>query len=286
MIEDLLAHGLALAVYPGALAALALGVLCEVGAAFAFVPERGLRLAWRSTLGAMRPRARGAPALAAAAAILAVVAAVQVAAPFSPVPAAERNTLVAAFALAGANWLTWGWGWDRPDLRPKLLLGAQSGWLLAVLLPAVVPETVRPQALGALLIPSFLPLKIACGSLYLACLPPLLQLVPEGAPQGTPGAPGRGARRSEEMGFGAVRALLWLPYCGLFASLFFPSSGEDILGLGRFLALTAGAAALTTALAGNLVRRPPGMTQALYRRLVLPFAVFTFLVALLTSIAH
>ena len=282
-MADLGAHLVALVLYPGAVLAVLVGLLAEGGAAYAFVPERGLGVALRSTLGAWRP-GTGAPGLAAAAALLAVVAATQLAAPLSPVPPAERNALVAAFALAGAGWLAWGWGWGRRQTDTTLLLGVEAAWLLAVLLPTVVPETVRPQALGALVIPSFLPLKIACGALYLACLPPLLQLVPEAAPQGAPGAPGRSRPSAEEAGFGVVRALLWLPYAGLFASIFFPPSSDDAVGVVRFLALTAGAAAITVALAGNLARRPPGMTQALYRRLVVPFAGFTLLVALVTSI--
>lgn len=282
-MADLLGHLLALFVYPGALVAAVLGMAAEVGAAYAFVPERSLVVAAQSELAALRPRRRGAPALAAAAALLALVAAVELAAPFSPVPRPERNALVAAAALVGAGWLTWGWGWGRRDLEPSLLLGVQAAWLLAVLLPAVVPETVSPDVLGAQVFPELLPLKIACAALYLACLPPLLQLLPEGAPQGAPGQPGRAALDVEEAGFGIVRVLLWVPYCGLFASLFFPPSSDDPLGLLRFLALTLGAATITVALAGNLARRPPGATQALYRRLALPFAAFTVLVAMLTA---
>lgn len=285
-MEELLSAALALTVYPGLLLAAVAGVALEVGAAYAFVPERGLGVALRSTLAAWRPRAWSAPGLAGAAAMLALVAAVQLAAPLSPLAAASRNALVAAFALVGAGWLAWGWGWSRRQTQPSLLLGVQAAWVAAVLLPAVVPETVRPQVLGALVIPSFLPLKIACAALYLACLPPLLQLVPEAAPQGTPGAAGRSSPTADEAGFGILRALLWVPYCGLFASLYFPPSNDDGFGVLRFGALTLGAAAVTIALAGNLARRPAGSTQALYRRLVLPFAAFTFLVALLTSIAR
>jgi hypothetical protein len=283
-VTDLLDHVLALALYPGAVAAALLGVAAEIGAAYAFVPERGLSVAARTSLSALRPHSRSVPALAVSALVLALVAAVELAAPFSPVPAAERNALVAASALAGAGWLTWGWGWGRRQLDPSLLLGVQGCWLLAVLLPAVIPETVNPAVLGAQVFPALLPLKIACGALYLACLPPLLQLLPEAAPQGSPGAPGRRSPSTEEAGFTMVRALLWVPYCGLFASLFFPPSADDLPGLLRFLALTIGVAAITVALAGNLARRPPGATQALYLRLALPFAAFAVLVAMLTAI--
>jgi len=282
-MTDLLANLRGLFIYPGALLALAVGVVAEIGAAYAFVPERGLAVAARSSLAAMRPRAGAVPALAAGAAILALVATVELAAPFSPVPAADHNALVAAAALVGAGWLAWGWGWGRPQLDPPLLLGVQACWLLSVLLPAVVPETVSPDVLGAQVFPQLLPLKIACAILYLACLPALLQLLPEAAPEGAPGAAGRRAPTAEAAGFSVVRALLWLPYCGLFASLFFPPSADDLLGLARFLALTVGTAAVTVALAGNLARRPAGATQAIYRRLALPFAAFAVLVAMFTA---
>ena len=283
-MTELLDQLRALILYPGALAAVVLGVAAEIGAAYAFVPERGLAVAARASLSALRARPFSVPPLAASAAVLALVAAVELAAPFSPVPPADRNALVAAGALAGAGWLSWGWGWGRRQVDPSLLLGVQACWLLAVLIPAVVPETVNPDVLGAQIFPAQLPLKIACGALYLACLPPLLQLLPEGAPQGSPGAPGRGSPNAEEAGFSVVRALLWVPYCGLFASLFFPPSSDDLPGLLRFLALTVGVAAITIALAGNLARRPPGATQALYLRLALPFAAFTVLVGMLTAI--
>lgn len=282
-MSDVLAHLLALVVYPGVFVALALGVAIEVGAAWAFVPERGLAVAFRDSLAALRPPSAPIPALAAAAGVLAMMAAVEIAAPFSPVPAPERSGLVAAAALVGAGWLTWGWGWGQRRVDPPLVLGVQAAWLVAVLLPAVIPETVSPTVLGAQVFPALLPLKIACAALYLACLPPLLQLVPEAAPQGVPGSPGRGRPSAEEAGFAWVRALLWMPYCGLFASLFFPPSSQDAVGVLRFLALTLGTAAVTVALAGNLARRPPGATQAIYKRLTVPFAVFAVLVAMLTA---
>jgi hypothetical protein len=137
--------------------------------------------------------------------------------------------------------------------------------------------------LGAQVFPQLLPLKIACAVLYLGCLPVLIQLLPEAAPQGSPGAPGRTSPSAEAAGFAVVRALLWVPYCGLFASLFFPPSPDDLLGLARFVALTLGTAAVTVALAGNLARRPPGATQAIYRRLALPFAAFAVVVAMITA---
>ncbi len=279
---DLVAHVAALLFYPGLLAAVAIGLAAEVGSAWAFVPERGFRGALRVSLSALRPRIRPMPALAAAAAVLALVAATELAAPFSPVSAPERSALVAAAALVGAGWLTWGWGWGHRALDLSLVLAVQAAWLIAVLLPAVVPETLSPDVLGSQVFPAQLGLKIASGALYLACLPPLLQLIPEAAPQGSPGAAAQSPPDAETAGFSWVRALLWVPYCGLFASLFFPPSADDLAGLVRFAGLTAGAAAITVALAGTLARRPAGVTRLLYRRLALPFAAFTVLVAILT----
>ena len=59
----------------------------------------------------------------------------------------------------------------------------QAAWLVAVLAPAVVPESVRPETLGAVMVNALLPLKVACGLLYLASLPVLMQLLPAAAPQ-------------------------------------------------------------------------------------------------------
>jgi len=278
--EDIGAHVLALLAYPGALTMCALGLAAEIGAAWALVPERGgLGAAARNTLRALRPRSREVPPLAASAVILALAAATQLAAPLNPVPPAERNSLVAAAGLLGASWLTWSWGWGRRAAAPQVMLAVQACWLLAVLLPSIEPGNLRPQALGAVVLGNQVPLKLACGLLYLAALPGLLMLLPESAPLGPPGA-GR-ARAPEETGFTVVRALLWLPYCGLFSSLFFPAA-EGPLGVLRFLLATAGAAAVAIAIAANLTRRPAGITRVLYLRLALPFAGFAVLVAALT----
>ena len=280
--DDLRAHLVALLLYPGLLTMCLLGVAAEVGAAWALVPERGgAASAAAATLRALRP-ARALPPLAVAAAGLAMAAATQLAAPFNPVPPAERNALLAVAALLGASWLTWSWGWGRRGAAPGVVLAVHMCWLLAVLLPAVQPGNLRPQALGAVVLGPLVPLKIACALLYLGCLPALMMLLPETAPQGPPGSVVRG-RVPEETGFTIVRALLWMPYCGLFTALFFPTT-DDVLGLGRFLLVTAGAAGLGIALAANLARRPAGITRALYVRLALPFAGFAVVVAMLTNV--
>ncbi len=283
MTAQVAGHALALLVYPGGLLMAAAGLLAEAGAAWVLGPDRSPAPALRAPLTAARAVLSRVPALASLAGLMALLAATQLAIPFNPVPPAERNVLVAAGALAGASWLTWGWGWGRREADPALMLGVHACWLLAVLLPAASPENLRPQVLGAIVVPHLLPLKVACGALYLACLPPVLQLIPEAAPQGIPGAPSQHLS-GEEAGFRLARTLLWLPYCGLFVSLFFPPATDDVGGLVRFAALTLGTAAAAAGLAANLTRRSPGATRALFRRLVLPFAGFTVAVALLTAL--
>lgn len=284
---DLGARTLGLLVYPGLLALAVVGLLAEAGAAWALVPERGGPLpAARSVLAGLLPErgARGLPPLAGIAAVLALLAASQVAAPLSPVPAPERNLLVAGLALVATGWLTWAWGWTRPQIDPALLLLVQACWLVALLAPAVVAENLRPQVLGAVVVRQLLPLKLAATLLYALCLPVLLQLIHEAAPQGLPGAAGRGRKSLEQAGFSGVRVLLWLPYCALFSSLFFAPGADDPIGLLRFAGTTAGAAAIAIALAANLTRRPAATTRSLYLRLVAPFAAFTLLVAILTAL--
>ena len=263
------------------------GLGAEVGAAWALVPERGgLVPAARALIAGLWPGGslKALPPLSGAAGLLALLAATQVAVPFNPVAAGDRNLLVATLALVGTAWITWTWGWHRREADPRLMLLVQFAWLVALLAPAVVPQNLRPQALGAVLVPALLPLKLAAGCLYLLCLPALMQLIPEAAPQGLPGASGRARPSLEQAGFGVVRVLLWLPYCGLFASLYFPPAGEDLFGLVRFALVTWGAAAIAISIAANLVRRRAGTTRALYLRVVGPFALFTLGVAVLTAL--
>jgi hypothetical protein len=282
-------HSLALVAFPGALTLLVLGAVAEWGAAWALVPERGgLVPAGRSVLRGLWPSARplGVPPMATAAALMTLLAATQLAIPLNPVPDGERNLMVAAIALATAGWAAWAWGWNRRELNPQLVLAVEAAWLLAVFAPAVVPENLRPEALGAVMISSLLPLKVACGVLYLFCLPVLMQLIPEAAPQGLPAASGRREPGLEAAGFGLVRVLLWLPYCGLFASLYFPPFGDDPVGLLRFLGVTAGSAALAIFLAANLVRRTATTTKRLYGWVVVPFGWLTLAIAMLTAAYH
>ena len=272
-------NGVALLIYPGLLAAIVIGVLAEVAASWALVPERGgLVPAARALLARTRPAGgRGFPLISLVAAVMALVAAVQLAAPFNPVPPADRNLLTAAFALAGAAWLTWSWGWSRGELRPRLMVAAQCAWLVALLVPAVLPQNLHPQALGNSALPVQVPLKVAGALLYLMCLPALLHLIPEGAPQGVPGAAGRRPPGFEGTGFSLLRVLLWLPYCGLFVTIYFPPAQEPltILSIVTFLALVAGCAAVTVAMAVNLIYRGAAFTSRFYLNAVLPFAWIT-----------
>jgi hypothetical protein len=164
------------------------------------------------------------------------------------------------------------------------MLVVQACWLVAVLAPAAVAENLRPQSLGQLLVPAQLPVKVGAGILYVLCLPALLQLLPEAAPQGVPGEAGRPRSDSEAAGFSLLRVLLWPAHCGLFASLFFPPPGDDPLGAFRFLAVTVGAAVVGVALAANLTRRRADATNRLYTRVAVPFALVVLATAMITPL--
>jgi hypothetical protein len=277
-------HGLALFLYPGLLAGALLGLLFEIGSAWALVPGRGgLVPTARRVLQVLRPKRGGFPLYSALAALLALVAASQLAAPFNPVPANDRNLLVAGIALMGSGWLLWTWGWNRGELEPRLLLVVQLCWLVALLVPAIEPQTLKPQTLANIQLNPGLPVKVACALLYLMCLPALLNLIPESAPQGVPGGAGRRAGGAEGTGFRALRLLLWLPYCGLFASLFFPPGGDDLLDLLRYLSLVAGSAAIAVAIGLNLIVRGAAFTQRFVTRVVVPFGWITLALGILSA---
>jgi hypothetical protein len=268
---------LALLAYPGAAATLALGLAAEGLAGRVLGPSRRLLPGLRSW-----PQAAALPPLAAAAALLALLASTQLAAPFNPLAPTQRNLLVAMLALASATWLAWAWGWSRGGLDARLSLVAQGCWLVALLAPALVSQTLRPQVVGAVVLPAQLALKVVAGALFLLCLPVLLQLLPQAAPQGTPGAVLLDPS-GDQAGFAAARALLWMPQCGLFASVFFPGA-EDALGLLRFLASTLAAAAVAIALALVVTRWRPGWAPVLYFRLVPPFVALALLLAVAVAV--
>jgi hypothetical protein len=205
-------------------------------------------------------------------ALLAMLAAVQLAPPFNPVPSEERNVIVAAMALAFTVWAALALAVEFVP-APGLLLVIQFCWLLAVLGPAVQPESLRPQVLGNVLVSSLLPLKVASGFLYLLCLPALLRLWPLTPP---------GDRRAGPR-FDAVRALCWFPYCGLFATLFFPPSADDVLGLLRFFAITLAVAAFGIGAGALMLRRGVETARGLYSRAVAPYALLVLALVVVTS---
>jgi hypothetical protein len=156
---------------------------------------------------------------------------------------------------------------------PGLLLLVQFCWLVAVLGPAVQPESLRPQVLGNVLVAGLLPVKVASGLLYVLCLPALLRVWPL-APSGD--------RRTRPR-FDAVRALCWFPYCGLFATLFFPPSADDALGLLRFFAITVAAVVLSILMGLLMVRWGGETAGGVYRRAVAPYAAFVLVLVVITS---
>src|SRR5260370_13247944 len=178
------------------------------------------------------PWRRPSPVLTTVA-LSAMLAVGQRSAAFNLVPADELTLIIAAIALGLTVWVELALG-SEMFAEPGLLLVVQVCWLVAVLGPAVEPQSLRPQVLGAVLVPSLLPLKVASGILYLLCLPALLKLWPIPAP---------GERRASRR-LDAMRVLCWWPYCGLVATLYFPPPPDDLLGLARFLGVSLTVAGL------------------------------------------
>lgn len=262
LLAALATHARALVLYPGLFTAGVFGGLAEI--------------AWLSitTAGWSWPdvrRRRPTPVLATVL-VCSILAAVQLAAPFNPVPSEERSVVVAAIALAFTAWAELALTVELVA-EPRLLLIVQFCWLLAVLAPAVQPETLRPQVLGNVLVPALLPLKVACGALYLLCLPALLRLWPF-----TP----RGDRRTRRR-LDAARALTWFPYCGLFTTLFFPPPADSASGLLSFLGLTAIVAGVLIGIGVVMQRRGAALARGLYMRAIGPYALVVLAVAVGTS---
>jgi hypothetical protein len=246
------AETFALIVYPGLLTLGVFGLAIE--------------LLWsavaRQAIGQQAIRGRRPPTVQVIVALLAMLAVTQFAAPFNPVPTADRNLVIAAIAIGFTAWAELALD---PELvaRPGLVLVIQSCWLLSVLGPAVEPESLRPQVLGNVLVPALLPVKVASGFLYLLCLPALMRLWPMAPP----------AERRTRPRFNATRTMLWFPYCGLFTTLFLPPSADDVTGLIRYLGITF-IAALLCVLAGSLLaRRGAERARGLYTRAVAPYSL-------------
>ena len=263
VLSALATHSLALVLYPGLLMVAVFGGAVEI----AWV--RISQGAW-----ALRDLARLRPSpVLATVGLCSILAAVQIAAPFNPVPFAERNLIIVAIALAFTAWAQLALTLELVP-TPGLMLVIQFCWLLSVLGPAVEPQSLRPQVLGNVLVPALLPLKVASGFLYLLCLPALLRLWPVPAP----GDLRMGSRLD------LVRGLCWFAYCGLFTTLFFPPSGDDVVGVLRFFGLSLGVAALSI-LAGVLMRRRgTEVARGLYYRAVAPYAALVLGLVVVTSL--
>jgi hypothetical protein len=262
ILSALATHTVALVLYPGLLTMAAFGFAAEVAW------KRVTQGQWVVPASARELRSP----VVATVALFAVLAAVQVAAPFNPVPSVERNVIVAAMVLAFTVWAELALTVEFIP-APGLLLVVQFCWLLAVLGPAVEPESLRPQVLGNVLVSSLLPVKVASGFLYLLCLPALLRLWPLTPP---------GDRRARPR-FEAIRALCWFPYCALFTTLFFPPSADDVLGLLRFVGITLGVAVLGIVTGAVMLRRGVETARGLYRRAVAPYALLVLVLVVVTS---
>jgi hypothetical protein len=263
LLLSVVVHAAALLLYPGLATMAAFGGLVEL----ARMRMSRSRWEWPEL-----PRRRPTPVVATIA-LCSVVAAVQAAAPFNPVPGDERSVVLAAVALAFITWAELALTVEFVA-EPGLLLIVQMCWLLAVLGPAVQPESLRPQVLGNLVVPGLLPVKIACAFLYLLCLPALLRLWPF-----TPPADKRVRQRLD-----AGRVLSWFAYCALFTTVFIPPTNEDLEGLLRFFGLTFGVAAVVGLLAGFLRWRGSDVARGVYTRGIAPFAGLVLLIVLATSI--
>ena len=266
MIQALLgiaSHSVALVLYPGLATMIVFGLVVELAW------TRSFRRDWERP---SVPRRRPTP-VEATIALCALVAAVQVAAPWNPVAPDERNVVLAAAGLAFTAWAELALTVEFVA-APGLTLIVQACWLLAVLGPAVQPESLRPQVLGNVLVPGLLPVKIACAFLYLLCLPALLRMWPFAPPSE------RRARRRLD----GARIVTWFPYCALFTTLFVPPQPDDPAGLARFVGATLGVAAITLAFGALLRWRGAAVVRGLYSRVVTTYGVIVVAIVIVTSI--
>lgn len=262
LLGALATQAIALVVYPGLVAMLIFGIVAETA---------WFRIVAGSWAWPARPRRRPTPAVATVA-ICAMLAAVELAAPNSPMPPEDRSVVVAAVALAFTTWTALALGGEF-FAEPGLLLLVQACWLIAVLGPAVQPESLRPQVLGNVLVPGLLPEKVASAALYVLCAPALLGLWPMAV-----SADRRAGRRLD-----AVRILCWFPYCGLFTTLFVTPPSDDASGWLRFFGITVLVAAAMLAAGLLLQRGGSALARALYARVLPPVAALVLLVVIVTS---
>ena len=265
LIASAISHAIALLLYPGLVTLVPLGIALEA--------------IWSAVSGGSEIlpsfRATRPQILHVAVALLATLAIVQTGAPFNPVPPAERNVIIAVIALGFTAWAELALDAELVA-TPGLMLVIQACWVLAVLGPAVEPQSLRPQVLGNVVVPSLLPVKVASGFLYLLCLPPLLRLWPVAPP----------ADRRARPRFNTTRALVWIPYCALFATLFFPPQTDDLAGLARFAGIVAGAALITILAGALLSRRGAERARGLYSRAVTPYSLLVLALVVGTLIIN
>ncbi len=257
------AETLALLLYPGLITVVLFGLAIE--SAWSAVA--------RQAIGSQNIARRRPPTVQVIVALLAVLATAQFAAPFNPVPAADRNVVIAAIAIGFTAWAELALD---PELvaRPGLVLVIQACWLLSVLGPAIEPESLRPQVLGNVLVPALLPVKVASAFLYMLSLPALMRLWPMAPP----------AERRARPRFNVTRTMLWFPYCGLFTTLFFPPSADDLVGVVRFFGITF-IAALVSVLTGSLLsRRGAERGRGLYTRAVAPYSLLVLVLIVITLV--
>ncbi len=261
-LTDAASHLIALLLYPGLLLMVGFGGLAELV---------WTRLVVHTGAWPALPRRRPGLALVTVA-LCATLASIQLAVPLNLVPGQDRSVVVAAAALLFASWAELALNVEYVA-EPGLVLIVQVCWLLAVLGPAVQPESLRPQVLGNVLVPGLLTVKVASALLYLLCVPALLRLWPI--------APAQDRRVNPRID--GVRILCWFPYCGLFTTLFFTPSSDDVLGALRFLGLTLVVAAVTVAAGVALRYRGAVAARDVYTRAVTPYAVIVLIAVVITS---
>jgi hypothetical protein len=76
--------------------------------------------------------------------------------------------------------------------------------------------------------------------------------------------------------------MLWFPYCGLFTTLFFPPSADDLAGVARFFGITLVAALICVLTGSLLARRGAERARGLYARAVAPYSLLVLGLILVT----
>ncbi|OLE78720.1 MAG: hypothetical protein AUG06_09780 [Actinobacteria bacterium 13_1_20CM_2_65_11] len=82
----------------------------------------------------------------------------------------------------------------------------------------------------------------------------------------------------------ALRVLSWWPYCGLFATLYFPPSPDELLGIARFIGLSVLVAAICVVLGVLMRRRGAEPARGIYRKGIAPFAGLVLVLVVGTSL--